>query len=160
MTAQEEIDFKPAETRQDFKDAKDLFKQYAKSLPVDLSFQNFTNEMKEIHKQYNNPTGALLLAYLNEKAIGCVALRQFDNSIAELKRMYIQPEYRQLKIGKRFLKWAIDIAKNLHYKSIRLDTLPTMTEAQHLYRSFGFNEIQPYYFNPVKGTVFMEKKLN
>jgi ribosomal protein S18 acetylase RimI-like enzyme len=59
----------------------------------------------------------------------------------------------------KLLDLIIEIAKELNYKSIRLDTLPTMTKAQNLYRSFGFSEIPSYRFNPVSGTVFMEKKL-
>jgi len=74
--------------------------------------------------------------------------------------MFVQPEYRQFKIGKKLLELAIDIAKNLGYKRIRLDTLPTMTKAQSLYRSFGFYEIDAYRFNPVEETIFMEKKLD
>ena len=71
--------------------------------------------------------------------------------------MYVLSEYRQFKIGRRLLELAIDIATDLKNKLIRLDTLPTMTKAQALYRYFGFYEIASYRFNPVNGTVYMEK---
>jgi GNAT superfamily N-acetyltransferase len=157
---QNNIVFKIADTEQEFNDAKNLFQQYAQSLNIDLSFQNFDDELNTIDKQYKKPAGALLLAYKDGLAIGCAGIRQLDKDTAELKRMFVQPEYRQFKIGKKILELAIDIAKDIKYKRIRLDTLPTMTQAQNLYHSFGFYEITPYRFNPVEKTVFMEKKLD
>jgi ribosomal protein S18 acetylase RimI-like enzyme len=79
--------------------------------------------------------------------------------IAELKRMFVEPGSRKFKIGKKLLELAINVARELDYTFIRLDTLPDMTKAQALYRSFGFYEIPSYRFNPVTGTVFMEMKL-
>ena len=151
--------FKIAGTPQDFEDGKDLFLQYANSLDLDLGFQGFYNELKTIDKQYNRPKGALVLVYHNNMAVGCVGIRAFDEDIAELKRMYVKEGYRKFKIGKKLLELAIETAKETHYKKIRLDTLPTMTRAQNLYHSFDFYEIPSYRFNPVSGTVFMEKKL-
>ena len=154
-----DILFKIASNSEEFENGKDLFRLYAHSLNIDLSFQDFTNELKTIDEQYNKPRGALILAYKEKVAIGCVAIRELDTDTAELKRMFILPEYRKHKIGKQLLELSIVIAKQFNYKKIRLDTLPTMTEAQHLYRKSGFYEIAPYRFNPVIGTVFMEKKL-
>ena len=88
-----------------------------------------------------------------------MALRSWDKETAELKRMFVRPAYRGNKLGHRLLERIIEIAKELGYKSILLDTLPAMTEALRLYRLYGFSEIPPYRFNPVEGAVFMEKKL-
>ena len=142
----EDVLFKTATTNKEFEDGKSLFQQYANSLDLDLGFQDFSNELKLINKQYNKPKGALLLAYKNNIAIGCAGIRELNSNTAELKRIQL-------------LALAIEIAKELNYKSIRLDTLPAMTKAQELYRSFGFYEISSYRFNPVDGTVFMEKQL-
>ena len=154
-----DISYKAASTSREFEDGKNLFQQYANSLDIDLSFQDFTKELKTIDKQYNKPKGALLLAYKKNIAVGCVGIRELDKDTAELKRMFVQVEYRKYKIGIKLLELAIEIAKEFSYKTIRLDTLPTMTQAQSLYRSFGFHEIPPYRFNPVSETIFMEKKL-
>jgi len=116
---------------------------------------NSTNA-KKVHK----PRGVLLLAYRDNLAVGCAGIREFDKETAELKRLFVLKEYRGYKIGITLLELAIDIAKKINYKKIRLDTLPTMTQALNLYRSFGFYEIPPYRFNPIKGTIFMEKELN
>lgn len=155
----EDVLFKKASTSNEFEDGRNLFNQYSDSLDIDLSFQDFQNELATVDKQYNKPKGALLLAYKNNMAIGCVGIREIDKNIAELKRMFVNAEYRNYKIGRKLLEFAIDISKELNYNFIRLDTLSTMTRAQNLYRSFGFYEIAPYRFNPVSGAVFMEMKL-
>ncbi len=157
---QNEFIFKIAGTDQEFNEAKNLFLQYAQSIDIDLGFQGFDNELNIIDEQYNKPSGALLLAYKDDRAVGCVGIRQLDKETAELKRMFVQPEYRQFKIGKKLLELAIKAAKDLKYKAIRLDTLPTMTVALNLYRSFGFYEVEAYRFNPVNDAVYMEKKLD
>jgi putative acetyltransferase len=157
---QRNIVIKIANTSQEFDDGRRLYQQYAKSLYIDLSFQDFHNELKTMEKHYNKPKGALLLAYNDTVAVGCVGIREIDQDTAELKRMFVLTEYRGYKIGMKLLELAIDIANELNYKKIRLDTLPTMKEAQNLYRLFGFYEIPPYRFNPIKETIFLEKKLN
>ena len=159
-TTQNDILFIIASGEKEFEDAKNLFKQYADSLDIDLSFQDFSNEINTIDKQYNKPSGALLLAYKNGEAVGCAGLRKFDEEQAELKRMFVKTEYRQFKIGKKLLELIINMAKDLHYKSILLDTLPSMAAAQMLYKSFGFYEIPSYRFNPISGTVYMKKELD
>ena len=152
--------YKIAGTDHDFELGKDLIRQYADSLHIDLSFQDFATELITLHKQYNKPRGALLLAYYNKLTIGCAAMRELNTETAELKRMFVQPEFRKHKIGQRLLELIIGIAKEFNYHTIRLDTLPGMTQAQTLYRAFGFYEIPAYRYNPDKGTVYMEKKLN
>src|SRR4030095_6330714 len=101
---QGDIIFKVANTNQEFEDGKNLFQQYANSLEVDLNFQDFSNELKKIDQQYNKPKGALLLAYKNNVVIGCAGIRELDKGIAELKRMFVQAEYRKYKIGRKLLE--------------------------------------------------------
>ena len=159
MLHHDDFDFKTATTAKEFDDAKKLFQLYAASLDIDLGFQNFSEELQTINQQYNMPAGALLLVYVNETAVACAGMRQLDMETAELKRMFVQPAYRQYQLGRKLLEQILTIAKERDYKRIRLDTLPTMTRAQHLYRSFGFYEVPAYRFNPVSGTIFMEKAL-
>lgn len=154
-----EIIYKIANSKKEFDDGKKLFEQYAISLNIDLSFQDFNNELTIIDKQYNKPKGALLLAYMGKIPVGCAGIREFDIETAELKRMFVQTEYRGHQIGRKLLEISLDIAEKLEYNKIRLDTLPSMTQAQNLYRIFGFYEIPSYRFNPIEGTVFMEKNL-
>lgn len=159
MEQSETIRFCIAHTTAEFDEARDLYKQYAASLDIDLSFQGFAAELDALEAQYSTPHGAIILAYKDETPIGCVGIRANDPGIAELKRMYVKPEYRRYKIGIKLLNLALETATELGYNFIRLDTLPSMTPAINLYRSVGFYDIPSYRFNPIDGAVYMEKKL-
>lgn len=148
-----------AEQKEEFEAGAKLFREYAALLKVDLCFQDFEKELTEIDKQYNLPGGALLLAIVNGQAVGCAGIRRLAPDACELKRMFVKPASRKLGLGVALLQGALEKAKNLGYKLIRLDTLPEMERAQNLYRQFGFYKIAPYRFNPVQGTVYMEKRL-
>ena len=151
--------YKTAHTEHEFEQARVLFKEYADLLGVDLSFQDFEKELGTIHIQYNKPAGGLLLVYLNDNPVACTGVRKSDERTAELKRMFVKKEYRGQRIGVELLKRSLNMAKNLGYEKIRLDTLENMAKAQELYKSFGFYMIPPYRFNPIKGTIYMEKIL-
>jgi putative acetyltransferase len=151
--------YKNANTENEFEQARILFNEYADVLGVDLSFQDFKKELETMHVQYNKPEGGLLLVYVNDNPIACVAVRKSDEGTAELKRMYVRSAYRGHQIGVELLKRSLSMAKDIGYKKIRLDTLENMVKAQELYKSFGFYIIPPYRFNPIPGTVYMEKTL-
>jgi len=153
------LTFKKATTTADFQNGKQLFLQYIQSLDFELNFQDVDRELNELAIEYNHPTGALLLAYDGDKAIGCAGIRKIDAHRAELKRMFVDPGYRGLQLGPGLLQMAIDEARQLGYHSIRLDTVPSMRSAIKLYQSAGFREIEPYRFNPIAGALFMEKEL-
>lgn len=149
-----------AKSKNDFITAIQLFNEYASQIGVDLEFQNFSTEIENIEEQYSRPKGVLLIA-VNDKTlpIGCFAIRELEASICELKRMYLRVETRGLGIGTKMLKESIAIGKELGYEKMRLDTLPTMDSAIALYQKMGFYEIEPYRFNPIKGTKYFEVKL-
>jgi len=155
----ENIHFKIAETAQDFEDGKKLFEEYAASLDFDLGFQGFKNELAALSKQYQPPEGALLICIYNEEAVGCAGIRKLSETTAELKRLYVKPAFRSLKIGKELLSLAIDTAKQLRYQYVRLDTVPGQEKAHALYYHLGFYTIDAYRHNPIAGTIYMEKKL-
>ena len=148
-----------ANTDEHYDVAISLFKEYASWLNVDLGFQNFDEELLKLQEMYAAPLGVILLCQNDTAFIGCVAVRNKGENIAELKRMYVKPAARKLGISKQLLEQAILFAKNAGYKKIRLDTLATMTPAINLYKQFGFYEIEPYYFNPENNAVFFEKLL-
>jgi putative acetyltransferase len=154
-----DIIIKSAVSPGDYEKGKLLFRKYADSLSFDLGFQDFEGELNDIASQYNMPYGALILADINNITAGCIGLRQFDRDSAELKRMFVLPAYRKLNIGRLLLEKSLAIAGELKYKRVLLDTLPSMSSAIKLYRSFGFVEIEPYRYNPFEEAVFMEKKV-
>lgn len=140
-------------------DAINLFNEYANSLNISLAFQNFTEELTIIESMYGSPIGCLLLVYDNDEAIACAAYRKIEDGICELKRMYIKPSYRGLKIGKTLLQMLCARAFKNGYTKMRLDTLDTMMPAIGLYKKKGFYTIPAYYHNPNEGVVYMEKCL-
>ncbi|MFA4133076.1 MULTISPECIES: GNAT family N-acetyltransferase [unclassified Brevibacillus] len=143
----------------EYEQARELFWEYVDSLGVDLSFQNIAIELQNIPGEYAPPDGCILLALDNEQPAGCVALRKIDEQVCEMKRLYVKPEWKGRGVGKKLALSIIDEAKIRGYSFIRLDTLPTMEQAIQLYRSLEFYPIEPYRFNPIEGTLYMEKQL-
>ncbi len=138
---------------------RELFEEYERSLGFDLQFQNFRHELDQLPGAYAPPDGRLLLVTSGARPAGCAGIRKIGEGICELKRMYIRPEFRGQKLGRRLALLLIDEAKRIGYRTMRLDTIGTMVEAIGLYRSLGFREIPPYYNNPVPGAVYMELDL-
>lgn len=133
-----------------------LFRAYAASLPVDLSYQGFEAELAELPGKYAPPGGALLLASGDDgAAIGCVALRPLGEGTAEMKRLYVDPAARGLKLGKALAGAIIAEARRLGHRRIVLDSLPSMATAIGMYRAMGFVDVAPYYDTPVAGTAFL-----
>ncbi|MBG9789148.1 GNAT family N-acetyltransferase [Brevibacillus laterosporus] len=137
---------------------RELFIEYVDSLGIDLSFQNIESELQNIPGEYASPEGCILLAMYDEQPAGCVALRKIDEKTCEMKRLYVKPDLKGKGIGRDLALAIIEEAKNIGYRYIRLDTLPSMKPAISLYHSLGFYSIEPYRFNPVQGTKYMELK--
>jgi ribosomal protein S18 acetylase RimI-like enzyme len=135
---------------------RELFREYAASLGVDLGFQDFEKEIAGLPGDYD----PILVAHWNGEVAGCVALHPIDKIICEVKRLYVRPAYRGHAIGRMLAERIMAVARQKGFQRMRLDTLPMMTEAQKLYRSLGFIEIPPYRFNPIPGSKFMEVQLS
>ncbi|MBC8246387.1 MAG: GNAT family N-acetyltransferase, partial [Deltaproteobacteria bacterium] len=95
--------------------ARDLFKNYAASLDFDLDFQNFEQELNDLPGDYAPPQGQILIARLKEKTAGCVALRKFDQSCCEMKRLYVRPEFRGSGVGRALADAIIAQAREAGY---------------------------------------------
>ena len=132
-----------------------LFREYADSLGVDLSFQGFEEELAALPGGYD----AVLVARIDGQAAGCVGVRPLEEGICEMKRLYVRPSARGTGLGRALAAAAVARARGLGYARMRLDTLPSMAAAKELYRSLGFVEIPPYRHNPIPGTSFLELEL-
>jgi len=139
--------------------ARDLFEEYGRSLGIDLTFQGFDAELASLPGKYAPPHGAILVALSDDRPCGCVALRSIDERTCEMKRLYVRPGYRGLGIGAKLVRRIIEAAIVRGYEAMRLDTLASMAHAISLYRSVGFQDIEPYIYNPLPGALFMEKRL-
>ena len=136
-----------------------LFEEYAASLNFDLCFQGFKEELANLPGNYAPPEGCLLLALHSVEAAGCAALQKFEEGICEMKRLYVKPRFRGLGIGRTLAEKIIFEARTIGYRRMCLDTVPSMREAQLLYQSMGFKDVEPYRYNPICGTRFMELAL-
>ncbi len=146
-------------TNESIETVKTLIRDYAESLAFDLDFQNFDQEMDDFPGQYALPKGRLYLAMVENQPAGCVALRDLGDGICEMKRLYVKPDYRGQKIGRLLAQTVIRTARELGYERMRLDTIPSMKQANMLYKALGFKEIEPYRFNPIEGAAFFELNL-
>lgn len=154
------MELKEVKSYEEYKVATELFKEYAAQIGHDLEFQNFNEELQKIESHYSPPGGAIFIAYNEEDTpMGCFGIRKLDGSICELKRMYLKKEARGLGSGKRLLRKAIEVGRELGYQKMRLDTLPTMDSAIKLYEKTGFYKIESYRFNPIEGALYYEIKL-
>ena len=148
-----------ANTKEFVERAKELIREYAQSLEFDLKFQDFDKEMEDFPGQYASPTGCLYIALDENQPIGCVALRDLGQGICEMKRLYVKQLFRGQKVGKLLAEIAIKAAKDMGYDYMRLDTVPSMKQANMLYKVLGFKNIVPYRFNPIEGATFFELNL-
>ena len=149
-----------AETDEQMRDARLLFREYESWLGMDLCFQDFEHEVAELPGKYAKPHGRLLLAYSDGKLAGCIAMRKLEDGVCEMKRLFVRDGFRGQKIGIQLIEKVIEESRKENYKKLRLDTFPPkMAKAVSLYESHGFRLIPPYYHNPHVGVVFMELSL-
>jgi GNAT superfamily N-acetyltransferase len=139
---------------------KSLFKAYLLELNEDLCFQSFDSEIDNPLYKYSAPVGALFIAYHNATPVGCIALQPLQEAqTCEMKRLYVVPEYRKLKIGDALVQALLLEAKTLGYLTMKLDTLDRLQAALKLYLKYGFETVTAYYDNPLPGVVYMQKEL-
>jgi putative acetyltransferase len=142
---------------------REIFQEYADGLGVDLCFQNFQAELIELPGEYAAPRGALILAQIEGQIAGCCALRPLDSvdypNAAELKRLYVRRAFRRFGLGRQLAEAMLDAARTAGYHCVLLDTLDDMEAARQLYVELGFEEIAPYYHNPLPGSHYLKVDL-
>lgn len=142
---------------------REIFREYAQGLGVDLCFQNFEAELAGLPGDYAEPGGQLLLALVDGELAGCGAFRalpEVDHANAcEMKRLYVRPAFRRFGLGRRLAEALMDEARRCGYSAVLLDTLDDMEAARELYASLGFEETAPYYYNPIPGAHYLKAVL-
>jgi ribosomal protein S18 acetylase RimI-like enzyme len=149
-----------AETPERIESVRALFREYADATGHCECFQGFAMEVEGLPGEYAPPGGKLLLAEDDSQSAGCVALRKLDDCLCEMKRLYVRPEFRGRKLGRQLAETIIAAAASLGYRTMRLDTLSTMTAARALYQLLGFRPIPRYNDNLSEGVVYLELSLD
>jgi ribosomal protein S18 acetylase RimI-like enzyme len=151
----------PVRSTADVETTAGLFAAYARALAIDLSYQDFPAELAALPGKYAPPRGELLIARdLQGEPLGCVGVRPTEpHGCCEMKRLYVAPAARGVGLGKALVDAALEAAMRMGYREVRLDTLPSMSEAISIYRKAGFTPVAPYYDTPVAGTLFLSKSL-
>lgn len=148
---------------EDMAGVREIFEEYAAGLGVALDFQDFDAELAGLPGDYAQPRGALLLALIEGQVAGCCALRPLDTvdypNAAEMKRLYVRKPFRRFGLGRQLAEAILDAARAAGYHSVLLDTLDDMEAARQLYAELGFEEIAPYYHNPLPGAHYLKADL-
>jgi GNAT superfamily N-acetyltransferase len=144
--------------------AREILREYARSLDVDLCFQNFEAELAALPGEYAAPAGRLLLAHVDGALAGCGGLRALPDvdyaNACEMKRLYVRPAFRRFGLGRVLAEALLDEARRAGYSVMLLDTLNEMESARELYARLGFEEVAPYYFNPIPGAHYLKVDLD
>jgi putative acetyltransferase len=133
-----------------------LFEEYASQLGIDLCFQDFPSELKQLPDMYGPPLGSLVLVMKGSTAVGCGAVRRLSDGVCEMKRLYVRTNERGANLGRHVAERLVEMARALGYEKMLLDTLVEMIPARRLYESLGFREVESYYENPLSNVVYME----
>lgn len=140
-----------------------IFEEYAEELGIDLGFQNFQAELAALPGDYAAPAGTLLLAVADGAIAGCCAMRPLDSvdysNACEMKRLYVRKSFRHLGLGRQLAETVMDAGRMAGYRHMLLDTLSDMESARALYRDLGFEEVPPYYHNPMAGAHYLKANL-
>jgi putative acetyltransferase len=154
------------ETSEQIEAARELLREYIDwVMPIEScshhhpTFQGIEEEIASFRDKYAPPRGCFLMATVDGKGAGCVALRPHEGTKCELKRLYVRPDFRGQGIGGALVEAAIEEARNAAYTGIVLDSHISMKGAHQLYLSNGFRMTDapadfPEEYKPV--VVFME----
>ena len=158
-----QIELRCADTPALLEAARAVMREYGESLDIDLCFQNFDDELARLPGDYAPPSGQLLLAYVDGELAGCGALRAFADAdyanACEMKRLFVRPGFRRFGLGRILAEALLDEGRRAGYSAMLLDTLDDMEAARELYATLGFEEIPPYYFNPIPGAHYLKADL-
>ncbi|MEO7245449.1 MAG: GNAT family N-acetyltransferase [Rubrivivax sp.] len=142
---------------------REIFREYADSIEVDLCFQDFAQELATLPGDYAAPEGLLLLAYVDGALAGCGAFRPLPDvdhaNACEMKRLFVRRAFRGFGLGRQIAQALMDGARQAGHSVILLDTLDDMEAARGLYAALGFVEIPPYYYNPIAGAHYLKAPL-
>ena len=165
------ISIRVCETERDFGDAVNLMAELA--VWDSSETEKLGHTAQSVHDFYyavgsglpgvfTPRSGPALLGFVDTEVAGCIAYRELEPAICELKRLYVRPRFRRTGLGRALVSALVMHARTAGYRSIRLETASFMSAAIRLYEAMGFVRRAPYYsipeaFLPI--TIFMEQDL-
>lgn len=158
-----QIDLIVPSTSDELEAAREIIREYADSLSIDSAFLGIDAELASLPGEYVAPRGGLLLAVVDGEVAGCSALRPLDVSdypnACEMKRLFVRRAFRGFGLGRQLAEATLDMARRGGYANVLLDTLDEMESARVLYADLGFEDIPPYYHNPVAGAHYLKAEI-
>ena len=140
--------------------SNETFQNLIKDLDKDLAIRD--GEFHSFFSQFNkvDKINHVVIAYLNETPVGCGAIKHYSDTTMEVKRMYVNPDFRGNRIAAKILneleKWAAEIG----YERCILETGIKQPEAIALYERCGYTRIENYdQYKDVEDSVCYEKRL-
>ncbi|MDH7478777.1 MAG: GNAT family N-acetyltransferase [Syntrophomonadaceae bacterium] len=148
--------YQRADTQYHLECFRRLVIEYAREMGFDLEQPKLKQELAGLPGEYAPPRGCLLLAMAGERAVGCIALRKLGEVTAEIRRLYIDREFRRQGIARGLTTKVVEEAHRIGCRQVRLITLPQMENAISLYRNLGFRFIPAYRPTTADNALFME----
>jgi len=163
QTVPTDIIVRQAQGPDDMETVSALFLDYEADLGIDLCFQGFAEEVRQLPGVYVSPHGAILLAFVGDSPAGCCAFRPLEGSdhvnACEMKRLFVRRPFRGFGLGRQLVDQVLSEARMAGYTTMLLDTLTDMEAARTLYQEAGFYEVAPYYHNPIPGAHYLKVDL-
>jgi len=147
------------ESAEQIEQVRALFEEYWASFGFMPCFQGFADEVASLPGKYAPPDGRLGMALVDGVPAGCAAVRRWDATRCEGKRLYVRPQFRGLKVGLALLDWAFAEARGIGYRELLGDTMPAMSQALSIYERMGFERIAPYMESPAPGAICLRYRL-
>ncbi len=153
---------------QDLQAARLLLRRYAEFLihnpagTVNICLTGYEEELAALPDRYAEPEAVLLLGFLGDEVVGCVAVKQRQDrpGDCEMKRLWTEPAARGTGMGRALIEAAMAWSRAQGAKTLLLDTVASaMPDAVRLYRRMGFEETERHNANPVSGLLFMKREL-
>lgn len=124
-----------------------------------LEQQGYDTELDHLRDKYGPPDGRLYLATVDGQAAGCMALRKISDEEAELKRLYVRPQFRHLGVAQQLVDQILADARQIGYEAVLLDTFPFLESAIRLYQRHGFYQVPSYNGSPMEELIYLRLDL-
>jgi GNAT superfamily N-acetyltransferase len=131
---------------------------------INLDIEQLQKDAMRKLQVFYPPQGRLLLVDQDDRVAGVACMHQIREGMGEVKRMYVRDQFRGQGVGRALLDDMISEARKIGYTHLRLDSARFMHAAHSLYRSAGFEEIDPYPESEIPekfqaNWIFMEREL-